>query len=105
MTTSKSETALKVKCADWLKRQSHVWFFKVFGNGIQDGGVPDFIICYRGRFVAIELKRPDGQGKLEKRQEAQLRRISEAGGVAVVIDSFENFKRVFERIDREEDFV
>ena len=48
MTTSKSETALKVKCADWLKSQSHVWFFKVFGNGIQDGGVPDFIICYRG---------------------------------------------------------
>lgn len=105
MTTSKSESAFKAKCADWLKSQSHVWFFKVFGNGIQEGGVPDFIICYRGRFVAIELKRPDGQGTLERRQEAQLRRIGEAGGVAVVVDSFEEFKRVFDRIDREEDLV
>lgn len=105
MTTSRSETAFKDKCADWLKRQSHVWFFKVFGNGIQVGGIPDFIICYRGRFVAIELKRPDGQGRLEKRQEAQLRRICEAGGVAVVIDSFDDFKRVFETIDREEALV
>lgn len=105
MTTSRSETAFKDKCADWLKRQSHVWFFKVFGNGIQAGGIPDFIICYRGRFVAIELKRPDGQGRLEKRQEAQLRRICEAGGVAVVIDSFDDFKRVFETIDKEEALV
>ena len=105
MTTSRSETAFKDKCADWLKRQSHVWFFKVFGNGIQAGGIPDFIICYRGRFVAIELKRPDGQGRLEKRQEAQLRRICEAGGIAVVIDSFDDFKRVFETIDREEALV
>lgn len=105
MTTSRSETAFKDKCADWLKRQSHVWFFKVFGNGIQAGGIPDFIICYRGRFVAIELKRPDGQGRLEKRQEAQLRRICGAGGVAVVIDSFDDFKRVFETIDREEALV
>jgi hypothetical protein len=105
MTTSRSETAFKDKCADWLKRQSHVWFFKVFGNGIQAGGIPDFIICYRGRFVAIELKRPDGQGRLEKRQEAQLRRICEAGGIAVVIDSFDDFKRVFETIDSEEALV
>ena len=45
------------------------------------------------------------KGSWRKRQEAQLRRISEAGGVAVVIDSFEDFKRVFEDIDREEEFI
>lgn len=35
-----------------------LWFLKVVGSPRQRGGVPDYLICYFGRFVAVELKHP-----------------------------------------------
>ena len=50
-------------------------------------GVPDFLACYEGRFVAIEVKRP---GNLPtKAQLRQMALIREAGGWAVVAHSRE----------------
>ena len=54
------------------------------GAGFGNAGVPDFLICLRGRFVAIECKAEGG--KPTKLQAQHLERIREAGGVAVVID-------------------
>lgn len=64
---------------------------KVVGSPVQAGGIPDIIICKNGKFIAMELKRPDGEGILASRQEAQLERINRAGGYGLVIDSYEQF--------------
>jgi len=93
--TSSLETPLKDKCMRWAKAQPNLWIVKILGGGIQEGGIPDILACYKGRFIAIELKRPDGEGALAIRQDAQLRRIKKAGGTAVVIDNLEDFKRIF----------
>jgi hypothetical protein len=54
-------------------------------------GIPDIIGVISGRFIAIELKAPNG--KLDKLQEYTLSKIREAGGFAEVIDE-ESFEKI-----------
>lgn len=49
----------------------------------------DFLVCYRGVFIAIEAKAPGGRGKLTGRQMKTLRDIADAGGVTIVVDTIE----------------
>ncbi len=63
------------------------WYFKVIGGPRQKAGVPDLIGCYKGRFIAIEIKAANG--KLSKKQEREIAAIRAAGGVAFVPYSLE----------------
>jgi hypothetical protein len=54
------------------------------GSGFGNSGVPDFLVCHEGTFVGIEAKA--GKGKTTARQENNLKRIRDAGGVAVVVN-------------------
>jgi len=94
MTTSKLEGDLQKECLRWVKSLPEVWVLKVVGSATQASGVPDILMCVNGHFVAVELKRPDGKGRVSDIQKAQIERIQRAGGVAVVVDSFEKFKEV-----------
>ncbi len=92
MTTSNLEHDLQKKCLRWVKSLPEVWVLKVVGSAVQASGVPDILMCIKGYFVAVELKRPDGKGRVSEIQKAQIAHIIRAGGVAVVIDSFEAFQ-------------
>lgn len=76
------------------------WGYKVHGGAEQGAGLPDIICCYRGRFVAVECKRPSG-GRTSKLQELELRKIESAGGVPLVARSLGEFLNALEQIDRE----
>ena len=52
-------------------------------------GVPDLIGCVEGRFVALEVKRPDTSYGVTERQEANIKRIRDAEGIAAVVTSVE----------------
>lgn len=39
----------------FLKKQN-IYYIKVWGGGFQRAGIPDLIICLKGKFIAIELK-------------------------------------------------
>lgn len=54
------------------------------GTGMGSSGVPDFLICKGGLFYAIECKA--NGNKPTALQEANMKRIREAGGVTLVID-------------------
>lgn len=54
-------------------------------------GVPDIIAIIDGIFVGIELKREDGKGKASGLQELTIDAIRESGGVAGVVESFEQY--------------
>lgn len=54
------------------------------GTGFGNAGVPDFIACYRGRFIGIECKA--NGGKPTALQLKNLDQIIESGGLAFVID-------------------
>ena len=52
-------------------------------GGFGNQGAPDFLVCIKGRFYGIECKA--GKNKPTALQELNLKRIIEAGGVALVI--------------------
>jgi hypothetical protein len=54
------------------------------GTGYGNSGVPDFLICHKGRFIAVEAKA--GSNKPTALQELHLARIRAAGGIALVIN-------------------
>jgi VRR-NUC domain len=51
-------------------------------------GVPDILCCYRGRFIAIELKVRGS--KLSPEQEREAERLRNSGGVFVVVRRLED---------------
>ena len=56
------------------------WFFKPYMSGYGRTGIPDIVACFRGRFVAVEVKR---EGKEPtKLQALRMREIEVAGGKA-----------------------
>lgn len=85
----------KVKAAikDWLKKQGAWYFMPIMAGG---NGVPDFITCIGGKFVAIEAKAPGRRGEKNRGcsglQVMQMEKIRAAGGVAVVVDGIEDLR-------------
>lgn len=69
-----------------LKLYGGIWI-KVHGSAQQGAGISDIIGCVHGRFVAFEVKRPDGIYKISPRQQLFLEKVSQAGGIAAVIVS------------------
>ncbi len=57
----------------------------VVTTGVNLVGCPDLLVCYRGRFIALEVKEP--KGRVSKIQNKVLNDISVAGGWSVVVRS------------------
>ena len=53
------------------------------GTGFGNSGVPDFLVCLRGRFIAIECKA--GGGKTTALQDKHLADIRGAGGLSLIV--------------------
>ena len=47
-------------------------------------GTPDILACYHGIFLAVEVKRPETKTNVSELQEYNIKKIKEAGGVAIV---------------------
>lgn len=77
----------KVKAAvKKLLKKHGVYFYMPVQNGMGVVGIPDFICCIRGHFMAIETKAPGKRNNTTANQKRQLALISEAGGIALVVD-------------------
>lgn len=77
----------KVKAAvkKWLQARG-VWFCMPAANGFGKAGVPDFLCCWQGKFLAIETKAPGNRRGTTTMQDVQIAGIHKAGGAALVID-------------------
>ncbi len=62
------------------------YFFMVVPTGYGRRGVPDFLICHKGRFIAVETKR-DGIVTPSPHQQRELDAVAAAGGVSLVINA------------------
>lgn len=69
---------------------------KYFGCTYTQAGVPDLMVCYKGRFIAIEIK--NESGKTTKLQDAHLQQIKEAGGISAVVRNVEEVKNIIDKI-------
>lgn len=72
------------------------WRYMPVSMGMGAHGVPDFICCVDGLFVAIEAKAPGGVPT--KRQEEQIWRIKQANGVVAVVWDKASMDRVVTEI-------
>jgi Holliday junction resolvase len=75
------------------------WFVK--STGVRKVGCPDLLCCYKGRFVAIEVKRQDPRTAsygVTKKQELELQKINDAGGYALVAWTVEQVAAVLDEI-------
>lgn len=87
---STPEKRVKDKVVAQLKKLGAYYFYPVTG-GWGSSGVPDIVGCHHGVFFGIECKA--GKNKPTKLQELNLKRIKEAGGIALVINE-ENINHV-----------
>jgi len=60
-------------------------------------GVPDIIACYKGTFIAIEVK--TSTGVVSKLQYAHIRLINNAKGYAIVAKNLADAERLLDKID------
>jgi Holliday junction resolvase len=79
---STPESKVKTKIKAILKEQG-VYYAMPIGTGYGNAGVPDFLCCVNGRFVAIEAKANNGQ--TTALQDKNLRDIAASNGVTLVI--------------------
>lgn len=74
-----------------------VWWYMPANNGMGRVGAPDFLCCWRGRFLAIETKAPGKRGTTTANQDREIAAINEAGGIAVVIDDVSQLEELLTR--------
>nr|DAX70216.1 MAG TPA: Nuclease [Caudoviricetes sp.] len=92
-----TEKQLENRMKKYLSNKN-IYHFKVHGNGFMRSGIPDLICCVNGHFVAIEIKRPDGKGKVSKLQEIEMDRIKRSDGIAVVMNNYDEFVKFISEI-------
>ena len=77
------EKKVKQRVTKLLDSFGVYWFYPV-ATGYGSSGIPDIIVCVRGRFVAIECKATP-KDQPTALQLKNLARIKDQGGIAVVI--------------------
>ena len=77
------EKKVKNKVVSILKEHGAYYFFPA-SYGMGRSGVPDVIVCYRGRFIGIECKA--GKNKPTPLQLRELAAIEAAGGTSLVVN-------------------
>ena len=86
------EATLIQNIRKYLATLPDCFFWKEHGGQYGTAGIPDIIVCYKGRFVALEAK--VGKNKPTKLQAATIDKIRQAGGTASVVYSVEDVKTV-----------
>lgn len=90
------EGAVKTAVKARLKAMG-VWYCMPIGTQFGNSGVPDFICCHEGRFLAIETKAPGKRSNTTELQDRQIIAIHKAGGAAVVIDDVRQLDPIFQK--------
>ena len=62
-------------------------------------GVPDIIACYKGRFIAIEVKTPKTKNNVSELQRYNIELIDKAGGKAIVAWDISGVEKFLKELD------
>ena len=92
------EKSLQDECLDYLEARG-IYHVNTHGNAFERRGRPDIYLCYRGRFVGVELKRGSSYG-VTPLQEKHLREIEKNGGVGIWITALQQLIDLLNSLDR-----
>lgn len=98
------EKNIENKITQLLKDQKIYWL-KIHGGQYQVPGIPDLLICYRGFFMAIEVKKDPN--KPTKIQWYHLDEIKKSFGLSLIVSdsNLEEFKTLILKESSYEDFI
>ena len=82
-----------------LKKWPRCFCWKEHGGMYGTAGIPDLIICYKGRFIGLECK--VGKNTATVLQQQTIRQILKAGGYAVVVKSVGEVKAIIQAFEKE----
>lgn len=89
------EAQLKSEIRHYLEGIGAFWSNVQGGPGSKPGD-PDIVVCFKGRYVALEAKSP--VGLLSPIQKARRDEIRKAGGIYEVVRTLDEVKRIMETI-------
>jgi pantoate kinase len=92
-TTPEAKVKAKIKA---ILKAHGAYYAMPIGTGYGSSGVPDFLVCLNGEFLAIEAKA--GKGVPTALQLKNLREIEAAGGRTLVINEQSLELKVLEAI-------
>jgi len=72
-----------------------VWYFMPVQNGMGVVGIPDFICCWDGLFLAIETKAPGKIKNVTANQKRRMDEIRASNGLALVVDDVRQLEDFF----------
>lgn len=96
------EGKVKATVKKYLQAQG-VWFWMPVSNGMGQVGIPDFICCFNGSFIAIETKAPGKLNNVTANQQRVIDEIKSHGGLALVVDSLDSLTPIIEFLIGERD--
>ena len=85
-----------------ILEELNIWYFMPPANGYGRAGIPDFVGCLNGLFIAIEAKA--GKGKTTALQNKEIALIKASGGFAIVVNetNIEQLKDALEQWAKQE---
>ena len=90
--TKMKESQLIQNIRKYLATLPECFFWKEHGGQYGTAGIPDIIVCYKGRFIALEAK--VGRNQPTRLQAATIDQIRRAGGTACVVRSVDEVKEI-----------
>ncbi|MBR3624411.1 MAG: VRR-NUC domain-containing protein [Selenomonadaceae bacterium] len=88
------ESSIVKAILKYLKTLPGCFAWKEHGGMYGTAGIPDIIACIGGKFYGLEVKTE--RGKPTGLQEATMKKIQAAGGIATVVRSVADVKAVLE---------
>ena len=93
------EGQVKADINDYLDSlgEDRCYHFAYHNMGYGRAGIPDRLVCYRGKFIALEVKA--GKNEATVWQERRIREIKAAGGLAFVVRSVAEVQGIIAALD------
>jgi hypothetical protein len=92
-----AEKEIVNKILKHLKDIPTCFCWKEHGGMYGTTGIPDIICCFRGHFVAFEVKTE--MGRLTKLQSVALEKINAAGGKAYKVTSLDEVRAILKDLE------
>jgi len=93
------ESTIQSVIVQYLRGRDDTYVVNVGGGASTARGTSDLLVCYKGRFVALEVKRPDGSYGLTKPQAMRQEQIRRVDGIAEVVTSLADVTTLLASLD------
>ena len=90
-----SEQAIQKAMIKYLKTKAYV--VKIVSAS--KSGVPDLLVLYKGKFIALEVKTPDKKNNVSDLQQHNINEIVKNGGLAFVVWELDQVKEIIKGLE------